>query len=830
MIDFLDMIKEKVLIWDGAMGTSIQNKLSHHSDPALRDCPENLNITHPQVISEIHSDFLTAGADVIETNTFGALPYLLSEYGLADEAYQINETAVSIALDVARSFTGSRYVSGSMGPGTKLPSLSQITYKLLYDDYLLQATALISAGVHLIQIETGQDPLQMKIALKAVLDAREKLNKAIPIFLQATLQDNGQMLVGTDLRTFINTFRDMPIDALGINCGTGPHHIESYVKVLSEHSPKYISILPNAGLPTLVDGHLTYDLSPKEFATICADLVRRYRINAIGGCCGTTDEYICELAQSISHTAPKPSNALHTAYLTSLFASQEIQTIPPPLIIGERANVNGSKLFKSLLKDNKYEEMLETCLCQQEQGAHVLDICLTTIGRDEQSDMKSFIPLLNRTIATPLMIDSTSYDTIATALQLIAGKAIVNSVSFEHSEQNVIRYITLCAELNATLVCLTIDEQGMAQTFDHKMRIIDRFLSLCDLYHLPRNHVFIDCLTFALSTGDPQYSDTGKEAIKTIKYIHENLPQVNTIMGVSNVSFGLKPKTRKVLNSVFLHECVKNGLSAAIVDPAKIIPINEIPESDIATCLQLIYNDSSSGDPLQKLIESHITTDSSEISTPAVITDPITSLGESIIKGRSTTLSENISTLLESTDPLSIINDILIPAMQEVGTLFESGRLQLPFVLKSAEMMKKAVDILKPHIPEKTIMQQKTMLLATVAGDVHDIGKNLVQIIIENNGYSVIDIGVKQSPQNIYQAIVKHNPTCLGLSALLIKSTEYMCETLAYLKANNISIPIICGGAALNEDFVKTELQKVYSGQVVYGKDAFAGLRFIQNI
>jgi len=855
MTDILDLIKQKVLIFDGAMGTSIQNK---HIDTQNKDCPEYLNITHPKIIAEIHSDFLSAGADIIETNTFGAIPYLLIEYGLGDKTDDINKAAVQIALETARSFTEPKYVSGSIGPGTKLPSLSQITYKQLYENYCQQAMSLISEGVHLIQIETGQDPLQMKIALKAVLDVKEKLRKPTPIFLQATLQDNGQMLVGTDLRTFINTFKDMPVDALGINCGTGPQHIESYVKILSENCPKYISVLPNAGLPKLVDGHLSYDLSPEEFGRICGDLVTRYRINAIGGCCGTTTEYIRELAKkirddgnlspSVGDAGNRPASVgtpfMVSAYLTSLFSSQEIKTKPAPLIIGERANVNGSKKFKTLLQDNNWEAMVETCQTQQEEGAHVLDICLTAIGRDEPSDMQSFVPLLNRSISTPLMIDSTNYDTINTALQNIAGKCIVNSINFEHGDAHVIRYITLCRDLNAALVCLTIDEKDMARTFEHKIQIVNRFLALCDEHHFPRGQVFIDCLTFALSTGDEQYRNTAVEAIKTIHYINEHFPEINTVMGISNVSFGLKPKIRKVLNSVFLHECVKNGLTATIVDPSKILPLHEIPEEDITLCMQLIYNDYSSGDPLQSLInrddgnrpDTQLFPSSGGVATKQTgwsSESPENNklhLRQALIKGQSSTLPEIIAEILKDTPPLSIINDILIPAMQEVGVLFESGKLQLPFVLKSAEVMKKSVDLLKPHMTENATQQPKSLLLATVAGDVHDIGKNLVQIIVENNGYKVIDIGVKQSPESIYQAILQHNPSCLGLSALLIKSTEYMRETLAFLKSKNISIPVICGGAALNEDFVKSELQKVYDGSVVYGKDAFAGLRFVQGL
>ena len=518
-----------------------------------------------------------------------------------------------------------------------------------------------------------------------------------------------------------------------------------------------------------------------------------------------------------------------SSYLTSLFSSQEIKTKPAPLIIGERANVNGSKKFKTLLENNKWAEMVETCLLQQEEGAHVLDICLIHLDRNESEDLANFIPLLNKSITAPLMIDSTSFSAIETALKYTSGKAIVNSINFEHGEAEVIKYIELCRDMNAALICLTIDEEGMAKTHNHKIKIIERFLTLCEEYSFPREYIFIDCLTFSLTTGDDEYRNAGIEALKTINYIYKNYPEINTVMGVSNVSFGLNPKTRKILNSVFLNECVQNGLTAAIIDSSKIIPINNIPENEIKICLDLIYNNSSDGDPLIKLSELVFVSkeDEKEIS----ILSPEERLFQAVLKGRDSGLEDSISEISKSLNSLQIINNILIPAMQEVGVLFEAGKIQLPFVLKSAEIMKKSVTIIQGESNKAELIKDtKSMLLATVQGDVHDIGKNLVQIIIENNGYTVYDIGVKQSAENIYQAIVEYKPSCLGLSALLIKSTEYMRETLNYLTEKGIYIPVICGGAALNKEFVENELQKVYKGKVMFGKDAFSGLKFIQDI
>ncbi|MCK9330242.1 MAG: homocysteine S-methyltransferase family protein [Candidatus Cloacimonetes bacterium] len=843
MIDIRDALSKRVLIFDGAMGTSIQNLIKKDSyKDLIVECNEYLNITHPEIIYQIHTDFLNAGAQIIETNTFGAIDYLLKEYSLQDKVNEINTAGVKIAIEVANKFStkdNPRFVSGSMGPGTKLLSIVkkediQVSFKDIYKSYYLQAEALIRAGVHLIQIETGQDPLLMKAILKAVLDVKEKLHSDVPIFMQATFQENGQMLVGTDVLTFINIFNGMPIDGLGINCGTGPQNMEAFIKIFSENSLHYISLLPNAGLPVLKNGEMCYDLNPDEFANILAELVTKYRINAIGGCCGTTFEYIKALSMRIESKPPKQNNVVQQSYLSSLFASQEIKVNPAPLIVGERANVNGSKKFKNLLKENKWDEMNEVCLTQQEEGAHILDICLMQLDRDEIHDMSTFLPIVNQSVSTPLMIDTTSYETVETALQFISGKPIVNSVNFENGDEIVVKYLKLCRDMNAALICLAIDEQGMAKTKQHKLQILDRFINLAKQHNYPVNQIFFDCLTFALSTGNEEYRDAGKEAIGTIKHISDNYPFINTIMGVSNVSFGLKPKIRKILNSVFLHECVKNGLNAAIVDSSKILPVAEIPEDVLTLCLNLIYNNREKSDPLLKLAELDV--DIKQEDEKYIESIPAKDrLKQYVIKGRTNYLQETIIEMIEEAKDkplfaLEIINSILIPAMQEVGEMFERGKIQLPFVLKSAEVMKKSVDLLKPYMGETSSNHKETMLLATVQGDVHDIGKNLVQIILENNAYKVIDIGVKQSQQSIYQAIIQYQPDCLGMSALLIKSTGYMKETLEYLNSKDIKIPVVCGGAALNQDFIAKQLQPVYKGKVVYGRDAFSGLKFMQAL
>jgi 5-methyltetrahydrofolate--homocysteine methyltransferase len=769
------------------------------------------------------ADFINSGADVIETNTFGALSYLFKEFKLSEKSIEIISEGVKIARDVAKSFNRQIFVSGSMGPGTKLPSLRQISFKELYKDYFQMAECFIKNQVDLFQIETCQDMLQTKIALIASLDAMKKYNKLLPIFIQATISENGQMLVGTDLETFINTFEGFDIAGIGINCGNGPQELEKYIKILNNFTNKFIVALPNAGKPVLCDGKLSYDLTPKEFATHCCDLLNKYRINAIGGCCGTTNEFIKALSNIVPKTNYICSSKLSSSsFLTSLNSSTNLRQEPAPLMIGERCNVNGSKLFRKLLKQEQWDEMVEIALLQEDEGSHAIDINLNCLERDEIADMKAFIPLVNQSLSVPMMIDSTNYNALLSALECTSGKVIVNSTNFENGDDKVIEYIKLCRDYNAALVCLTIDENGMAMSFEHKKIIISRFFNLCEKHNFPLNNIFIDCLTFSLSTGEENYRLAAKSTIETIKYISTNFKSVNTVLGISNISFGFKNSLRKILNSVFLNECVKNGLTSAIVDTVKIIPLNQIPKEEIDLCLDLIYN---IGDPLEKLlnvkeIEDLIKND----------LKPDEKLTNAVINGRISDIKDDIDNLLKIKPPLSIINEILMPAMMEVGNLFNSGKMQLPFVLKSAEVMKKCVDYLSPQLTESSQNKNVSMLIATVKGDVHDIGKNLVNIILSNNGFKIYDIGVKKTPEEILTAVLHYSPDCLGLSALIIQSTEYMRETLTFLKQNNISLPVICGGAALTEDFVIKQLKPAYDGEVVYAKDAFSGLEFIKNL
>jgi len=830
---FINQLKERIIVFDGAMGTSIQKfQLNADDFQGKEGCNDFLNLTKPTVIEKIHADYLAAGAQTIETNTFGATRIVLSEYDLQEKTYLINKKGAELARKVADSFSSAAkpcFVSGSVGPGTKLPSLGQISFKEMYTNYQEQIEGLVDGGADLIQIETTQDMLQIKSAIIAANDVFIRKNKKLPLIVQATIQENGRMLLGSDMKTVIHTFADMA-DVIGVNCSTGPTDMRAHVRTLSLLSPRYISVLPNAGLPVVKDGILSYDLTPRQFAEEMLNMVKEHGINIAGGCCGTTPEHIKLLAEKLSGLSPKKRIPEYEPSLTSLFNFQPLKIEPRPLIIGEKANTNGSKKFRELLYAGNWEEMTETAVSQQDEGAHVLDICLATVDRNEASDMEKFVLLLNQTAQAPLMIDTTSLEVMETALSSFAGKVIINSTNFENGEDKTRLYLQLAKKYGAALICLAIDEKGMAKEAEEKIAIFKRFLQIADSLDFPHELIFFDCLTFSLGTGEEESRNSAINSLKAIRELKTTYPEINTLMGVSNVSYGLKPKTRKILNSVFLNECLKYGLDAAIVDAGKIQPFNLIPENERKLCLNLIYDlKKDSEDPLMELV-NYFSTLKNEESSDQDALSPLEKIEKNIINGSLKDIDITLNKLLEINKPEKIISEILLPAMKEVGNLFSAGELQLPFVLKSAEVMKKSVNYLEQFMEKTDQVAKARVLLATVQGDVHDIGKNLVNIILSNNGYEVIDLGIKQTPQQILQGIELYKPDAIGLSALLIKSTMNMKETLQFLNDNRISQPVMCGGAALNEKFVISELQSVYSGNVYYGKDAFAALRIMEQI
>ncbi len=828
-MDFREFISNNICLFDGAMGTSIQGLGLDDSDFGdFSGCNEWLVMSIPGKIIEIHESYLKAGANVVETNTFGANEITLSEFGLADLTYEINKRAAEIAVHAVDKYRMKRpvFVSGSIGPGSKLPSLLQVDFTTLKNAYIPQIRGLIDGGVDILQIETCQDLLQIKAAYNAAQIIFEETGTKIPIFVQVTMQENGRMLLGSDLSAVVRTLSNLDIDVIGLNCGTGPVQMRDYVRILSDISDKPVSVLPNAGLPVLRNDRLEYDITPELFAEYVSGYVRDFGINIVGGCCGTTQEHISLLHNKLKGLKHYVRLVKKSGYVSSMFSGQETKVEPAPFIIGEKCNTNGSKRFRRLLKEEKWDEIVSMALEQQNEGAHAIDLCTALTDRNEKDDMVQIVKMLNTDIQLPLMIDSTSYEVIENALQCYGGKPIINSATFENGDKPVKEYIRLCRLYSASLICLAIDEKGMADNAQDKIKIFERFHRLTQIEGLMESDMFFDCLTFTLGTGDKSYSNSANESLKAIKHIHDNYPEVNLIMGISNVSYGLKKNSRKVLNSVFLHECIAHGLNAAIVDAGKIIPVYELDKTDLDVCRDLIYN--RKADALEQFISrfSDFSFRSEIVSEKLSVSDKVK---DCIIKGKTSEIKVFLNELLNDMKPAVIVNEVLLSSMSEVGELFGRGELQLPFVLKSAEVMKKAVSYLENFFESDAVKKKSTILLATVQGDVHDIGKNLVEIILSNNGYNVIDLGVKQTSQQIADAVRNYSPDFIGLSALLIKSTYEIKNALIYLRDNGISVPVLCGGAALNDSFVRKELQLVYKGTVVYCKDALAGLNYLDN-
>ncbi len=834
MNKFLSLLKDKIVVFDGAMGTSIQSlNLSPDEFWGKDGCNEILVLSKPNVIKEIHSSFLEVGCQVIETDTFGANKVVLQDYNLAEKTYLINKIAAQIAKEVANDFSTSdfpRFVSGSVGPGNKLPTLGQIDFDTLAKSYQIQIEGLIDGNVDIIQIETAQDLLQVKAALFATFKIFQKKKKRIPIIVQVTMEKNGKTLLGTDMLTALTVLEPYDIDVIGLNCGTGPKSMNEHIRILFHYSPKYISVIPNAGLPENINGKIVYNLPPEEFSNTLACYVKNFGVNIVGGCCGTTPKHLKALVDAVQDISPIKRSPQIEPSVASLYDIQNFSVSPKPLIIGERTNANGSKRFREFLKNEDWDRMVEMALDQQREGAHLLDVSTAYAGRKEKEDMYKFIFRLNKEIEIPLMIDTIDVTVMQEALKRISGKAAINSVNFEDGEEKVKRVISLCKYFGAALVCLAIDEDGMAFSVERKIEIAKRFYELAINCGMNPSNLFFDTLTFSLGTGDRQYFNAAKNSLAAIHQIKNEFPMMFTILGISNVSYGLNAKLRKVLNSVFLHYAIESGLDAAILHAGKIIPLHEISQRERALCKDLIFNNRTFDyEPLRELIELSLRKKEKKARAISYL-----SLEESlqyhIIDGTKYNLEKTLNKALNKYKPFEIINHFLLAGMEKVGKLFDSGEMQLPFVLKSAEVMKTAVNYLEKYMPKAEMKYKGSIILATVKGDVHDIGKNLAGIILSNNGIKVIDLGVKQTADNIIQAIRKFNPDCVGLSGLLVKSTMIMKEDLEIFNEESISIPVICGGAALSKEYVKTQLNTLYKSGVYYAADAFDGLRIMQNL
>lgn len=836
MKSFLEVLKERVLIFDGAMGTSIHKyALTLDDYHGYENCPEILVESKPEVIAEIHSSFYEVGCDVVETCTFGGSPVVLQEFGLQDRAYELNKKAAELARKVAADFSSKgkpRFVSGSIGPTTKVPSLGHISFREMKDAYLQQVSGLVDGGVDCLQFETGQDLLQAKACIVAIEEFFKSARKRVPIIVQITIEAPplGTMLTGTDISSALTALSPFDIDVIGMNCATGPAEMTDSIHYLCENSKKYVSVLPNAGLPENVNGETVYKLTPDDLASSLKYFAADLGVSIVGGCCGTTPEHLKRVVEVLGEMPPKKRNVRAAAAVSSLYTALPLDVDIPPLYVGERTNTNGSKKFKELLEKEDWDAMVAMAREQEREGAHMLDVCTAYVGRDEVRDMNIFIKRLNTDAQTPLVIDSTEYPVLESSLQLIAGKAIVNSINLEDGEDKMLAKVELIRKYGAASVALTIDEKGMARKAEHKLAIAKRIYDLATSAGMAPEDLIFDALTFTLSTGNEEDRRLGIETLDGIKMIKEALPGVRTILGVSNISFGFNPGIRRILNSVFLHYAVEAGLDLAIVHASKILPLFKIDEAERTLHEKLIFDRRTPDyDPLFTLLDFYKdkkkTTAKSSNQEKRTIEEV---LKQRVIDGDRVALEEDLAEAMKSYKPLDIINNLLLDGMKVVGELFGAGKMQLPFVLQSAETMKAAVTYLEPFMEKVEGSSRGSCVLATVKGDVHDIGKNLVDIILSNNGYKVYNLGIKQPIDNIISAALEHNADFIGMSGLLVKSTVIMKENLEILNQRNINTPVILGGAALTKRYVEEDCRNTYNGIVLYGQDAFDNLRYME--
>lgn len=849
---FLDAIKSRVVIADGAMGTMIQE-----ASPTLDDfqghegCNEILNVTRPELIASIHAKYLEAGSDAIETNTFGANFANLAEYSITERVYELARAGAEVARGVADSFSTEqqpRWVLGSLGPGTKLPSLGHEKFAVLRDAYQDATRGLIDGGVDAILIETVQDLLQAKSAIIGAKRAMKESGREVAILVSVTIETNGTMLLGSEIGAALTSISALGVDGIGLNCATGPTEMSEHLRYLSKFSTLPIVCMPNAGLPILGPNGAHYPLTEGELATAHSQFIRDYGLGLVGGCCGTTPAHIAELAATV-----RGQNLTHPAVtdepgLASLYQHQPFDQTMTYLSIGERTNANGSKAFKEAMLAENWDECLEIAKSQTREGAHLLDVCVDYVGRDGVRDARELVSRLATATTLPLVLDSTEPAVIEAGLECLGGRAMVNSVNYEDGDgpnSRFARIMPLVREHGAAVVALTIDEEGQARTAQTKFAIAARLIKdLTENWGMRLVDITVDTLTFPIATGQDETRRDGIETIEAIKLLNQNFPGVQTTLGISNISFGLSPAARHVLNSVFLHECIQVGLTSAIVHAARIMPLNQIPKEQLDAALELIYDKrvydaegNVSYDPLTNYLDvfSGVDTATAKQSRAAELAAlPLKErLERRIIDGEKKGLELDLDEALASgTSALEIINDNLLKGMQEVGELFGRGEMQLPFVLQSAEVMKSAVAHLEPHIEKTDDSGKGRILLATVRGDVHDIGKNLVDIILSNNGFETVNIGIKQPINEILRAAEEHDVDVIGMSGLLVKSTQIMKENLEEMNQRGVSDrwPVILGGAALTRSFVEQDLAEVFDGEVRYARDAFEGLKLMDTL
>ncbi len=839
-----------IIVFDGAMGTALQDQNLQAIDFGgieFEGCNENLVRTNPEAVKLVHKSYLEAGCDVIETNTFGATSIVLEEYNLQKYVYEINLKAANIAKELAIEYSTKvkpRFVAGSIGPTTKLPTLGHVKFDALVDSYKEQAEGLIDGGIDLIVIETCQDALQIKCAINGVSKALNSRKKQLPIMVSVTMETTGTMLLGTEISAVINILEPFAIDILGINCATGPAEMKSHIKYLSAESPFEISCVPNAGLPENISGKAHYRLTPIELKIQLMHFINDLGVRIVGGCCGTTPEHIKSLVEVTREINDSRiiarTNTKRRKGISSIYEMTEYNQESSFLIIGERLNASGSKKVRDLLNNDDWDGLIQVAKTQLKEQAHVIDVNVDYVGRDGEADMEELVSRLVTNINLPLMLDSTDFRKMERGLQRAGGKCILNSTNYEDGNERFFKVLELCKTYGSALVIGTIDENGMARGHEKKIEIVKRSYLDTTKYGISESDIFYDPLVLPISTGLEEDRKNASETIKAIAKIDDLYPNVHIILGISNVSFGLNPAARITLNSVFLDECLKAGLDSAIVSPAKILSLQKITKEQLKVCLDLIYDRRIFDDgiciydPLTHLTNlfSNVSPQSLKQRTSELKALPLEErLKKHIIDGEKVDLEDNLNSALKIYEPLHIINNFLLDGMKVVGDLFGSGKMQLPFVLQAAETMKYAVSILEPYMEtdEHGIQSKGKFLIATVKGDVHDIGKNLVDIILSNNGYTVINLGIKQDIKEIINAQNKYEADCIAMSGLLVKSTAFMKDNLESLNKVGITVPVILGGAALTPKFVNGDCNNVYKGIVIYGKDAFTDLRFMDE-
>jgi len=829
-----------MLVIDGAMGTQIQDldipkeAWIDHKGREQEGCNELLNDTAPELIERIHKRYAMAGADLIKTNTFGTMPWVLDEYQMSERAYELSKKGAELVKRVCKEYSTPeqpRFVLGSIGPGTKLPSLGHIHYDEMYAGYKIVAEGLIDGGCDIFLLETCQDPLQIKAALHACQDVNTAKGVSLPIMVSVTIELSGSMLIGTDAATIVTILEPFDILSLGLNCGTGPEQAKKHLKVLSELCDIPLSIHANAGLPQNRGGYTYYPMGPDEFTEKQLEFTAFDGVSFLGGCCGTTPQHIQALKKAVGTLKPKvPSGSIKPS-IASLFNTVELFQEPAPLLIGERSNATGSKAFRELILAGDYEGTLTVGQAQVRDGAHCLDVNVEFAGRDGAKDMRAVMELYNQKIPIPLMPDATRVNTMEEGLKCIGGKPIINSVNLEDGEEKLDAICTLAKKYGTALVCLTIDEKGMAKTKEEKIAVAERIYDLCVNRHgiAPHNLIF-DVLTFTVGSGDEEYRDAAIQTLEAIRELHKRHPEVGSTLGLSNISFGLDKNARMYLNSVFLHHCIEAGLTSVIINVKHIIPLSKMSKEDIEVCEELLFHpdDQSLFKFIEHFSDKVVDTDANDEAYEAMSTEE--KIAKLLMDGDKERMIPLVEEARHEIHPDRIVNEILIDAMKVVGELFGNGQMQLPFVLQSAETMKATVDYLNPYLTKQEKETDTTLVIGTVKGDVHDVGKNLVDIILSNNGFKVINVGIKTELESYLEVMKSKEIHAIGMSGLLVKSTGVMKENLETMAKMGLSIPVLLGGAALTRSFVDDFCRPVYKGPIFYCRDAFDGVVAMSRI